>query len=173
MKLRLFNSWVCVCIVSVLIIYAYHNPPKYSLNIPTVSNNIRAIEVYALNRQIEERTLWDKATEEHMIYNPYPVTIEPFKMKASAYCSGKITASGKNIRVGLIAGMPEWIGKTVIIRTDINNAPGDLIGIYELEDTGGPLISKGVRLDIYNPSYEWCIDFGVQEVWVQLIDAEG
>jgi len=97
----------------------------------------------------------------------------PFQMKASAYCCGEYTATEKPVREGFCAGKPEWIGQTAVVYEDVDGKIGPMIGIYEIEDTGGNLIQSGERLDIYNPNYDWCIQFGVQTVWVQLTEAEG
>jgi 3D (Asp-Asp-Asp) domain-containing protein len=64
----------------------------------------------------------------------------------------------------------EYMGKTAIVYTP----DFELIGIYEVEDTGGDYrIKNGQCIDIYIPDYDSCIEFGRQDVIVYLMDAKG
>ncbi len=100
-------------------------------------------------------------------------------MEATAYCSGEITADGSRVREGICAAKKEWIGLTAAvyldeIREDETHGPGEFLGYYEIRDTGGnELIRNGQAIDIYNPSLEWCINFGRKNVWVVLMKGEG
>lgn len=100
-------------------------------------------------------------------------------MEATAYCSGEITADGSRVREGICAAKKEWIGLTAAVyldelRKDGTNGPGEFLGYYEIRDTGGnELIKNGQAIDIYNPSLDWCINFGRKNVWVVLMKGEG
>lgn len=92
------------------------------------------------------------------------------KMESTAYCYGTITASGAHVRPGICAGKREWIGKTAVIYDREMN----LIGIYEILDTGGDgRIRNGKCLDVYLPDEQQCREYGRKTVWVQIVDAEG
>lgn len=104
----------------------------------------------------------------------YPPEIPPLHIEATAYCYGKITKSGKKVREGIAAMKEEWIGKTAVVYEDLDGKPGDLIGIYEVEDTGGDhRIQNGTCIDIYIPDYQQAKKFGRQNVIVCLLDAKG
>lgn len=100
--------------------------------------------------------------------------VEELHIEATAYCYGTTTASGKPVREGYAAMAKGYIGKTAIVYEDFDGKPGDLIGIYEIEDTGGDeRIKEGRCIDIYIPDYDSCIEFGRQNVIVFIIDAKG
>jgi len=99
--------------------------------------------------------------------NPYG---EPYPIEVTAYCDHGITKSGIPVRVGICAGREEWIGKTAIIY----QSDGQLLGIYEILDTGGDYrIKAGKCLDIFMPDKAQCKEFGRQQCRVQIVDAEG
>lgn len=86
---------------------------------------------------------------------------------------GAKTATGKTARVGYVAYMPEYNGKTCILYTKDMR----YIGVYECEDTGGKYIRSGQRLDVYTGTtlqscYDWANEYGTY-CYVQWIDAEG
>jgi len=97
---------------------------------------------------------------------------------ATAYCLDGKTATGKEVRKGICAtGHREWLGKTAIIYQRLpGDKIGDVIGIYEIEDTG----CKDTVVDVWYPEDE-CQDFmnmvyadGCQgKVFIQIVDAEG
>jgi 3D (Asp-Asp-Asp) domain-containing protein len=103
--------------------------------------------------------------------NPYGT---PFKIESTAYCYGEITASGQAVREGIAAGRKEWMGLTAILYTDDNGKVGDIIGIYEILDTGGDeRIKNGTCIDIYMLDYDDCREWGRKNVWIQIVDAKG
>lgn len=102
--------------------------------------------------------------------NAEEVYREPVRMEATAYDYGKLTAAGVPVREGICAGKREWIGKTAVIY----NNQMELIGIYEILDTGGDeRIRNGTCLDIYIPDEQRCKEWGRQTVYVQILEAAG
>ena len=101
------------------------------------------------------------------------------KMHTTAYCLEGVTYSGQYVRKGICAsGHKEWLGKSVILYQRLpGNEIGDIIGIYEVLDTG---CSKSV-IDVWFESLDECQEYmnRVYEdgcrgrVYVQVIDAEG
>lgn len=103
--------------------------------------------------------------------NPYGT---PCRIESTAYCHGEVTASGHKVREGIAAGRREWIGQTAIVYADDNGSIGELIGIYEVLDTGGDArIQNGECIDIYMPDYAAAKEYGRRDVWVQIVDAKG
>lgn len=106
------------------------------------------------------------------------------KMHATAYIGASDhTYSGKHVRDGIAATNKKHIGQTAIVYQRLpGNEVGEVIGIYEIEDTGD---TKGIAndniIDIWCPDLDACQDFmntiyedGCQgKVFVQFIDAEG
>ena len=112
----------------------------------------------------------------------YSDEVPELHIEATAYCYGEVTKSGKKVREGFCAMKEEWIGLTAIVYEDFDGSPGDLIGIYEVEDTGFGRdldgdgygdIEEGKVIDIYIPDYESAKEFGRQNVIVYLLDAKG
>lgn len=99
---------------------------------------------------------------------------ELLQVESTAYCHGEVTASGHEVRPGIAAGKPEWIGLTCLVYEDDEGGPGKLLGIYEILDTGGDRrIVGGTCIDVYIPDYDACREYGRRNVWIQLIKAEG
>lgn len=93
-----------------------------------------------------------------------------YKVEATAYCDAEQpTASGELVRDGICAFAPELMHKTVYIWTE----DWELIGIYEVKDTGSKRIKNGEVIDIWMQDYNDCIQFGRQKVWIQVLDAQG
>ena len=59
-------------------------------------------------------------------------------MRTTVYCLDGKTCTGKEVRKGICAtGRKEWIGKTAILYERLpNDRLGDMIGIFEIEDSG-------------------------------------
>lgn len=103
--------------------------------------------------------------------NPYGT---PCRIESTAYCHGEVTASGHKVRECIAAGRREWIGQTAILYADDNGSIGELIGIYEVLDTGGDeRIKDGSCIDIYMSDYAAAKEYGRRDVWVQIVDAKG
>ena len=107
----------------------------------------------------------------HAEDNPYGT---PFQAESTAYCHGEITASGNPVREGIVAARKEWIGQTAILYVDDAGKIGELIGIYEILDTGGDeRIKNGDCIDIYMQDRNKCLEWGRKKIWVQIVDAKG
>ena len=101
------------------------------------------------------------------------------KMKSTAYCLEGVTASGQYVWNGICAcGDPALFGKTVILYQRLpDNNIGDIIGIYEVLDTG----CASTVIDVWCKDLDACQEYmnRVYEdgckgrVYVQAIDAEG
>ncbi|MCM1039823.1 MAG: hypothetical protein NC434_10915 [Ruminococcus sp.] len=100
---------------------------------------------------------------------------EPFLIESTAYCYGETTADGSRVRPGIAAAKREWMGLTAILyEVGADGSIGEVIGLYEIKDTGGdPRIKNGTCIDIYIPDEDACIEYGRQQVYIQLVAAEG
>ena len=72
-----------------------------------------------------------------------------------------VTATGKEIRKGMIAVDPDVI--PLGTRIEIKN-----MGFFTAEDTGGKI--KGNRIDIYFDSKKEAKEFGKKGIWVNIIN---
>lgn len=98
-----------------------------------------------------------------------PMEVEMYRMKATAYCLKGQTASGINVREGIVASKPEWIGrKMTVYLADKDGNPSQLLGTYDVEDTGGESIRSGRVIDIWMPTESECFAFGRRNVVVYL-----
>lgn len=82
-------------------------------------------------------------------------------MRVTCYtATGSCMANGQMPYEGCVAGKKEDIGKIAVIY-DSNM---ELIGEFEIKDTGGKLIRTGKRLDVYRNTldrcYEWVHQYG-------------
>jgi hypothetical protein len=73
-------------------------------------------------------------------------------MKFTVYCPescpGRITASGDEVREGIIAASADRLGQ----RAEVYLMDGTLLGLYECLDTGGnPGIKNGHVIDVWAP----------------------
>lgn len=102
----------------------------------------------------------------------------PKLMRCTCYTSdeGAVTASGQTVREGIVAGMVENRDSVAIIYENNDGKIGDIIGYFEILDTGGELIQSGDRIDVYRNTLErcekWIAEYG-DYVYVQIIPAVG
>ena len=99
-------------------------------------------------------------------------------MRATAYCLTGHCADGTQVRKGVCAsGKAEYIGKTVIMYQRLpGNKVGEVIGIYEVTDTG---CNEHV-IDVWRPKEE-CQAFMDRvyedgcagKVFIQVLDTKG
>lgn len=103
--------------------------------------------------------------------NPFGV---PIRIESTAYCDKGTTASGCEVRDGIIAGKREWLGKVAIIyKIDSEGVP-QFIGFYEFKDTGSDSrIADGKCIDIWMPNEADCKAWGRQDIYIQIIDGVG
>ena len=77
---------------------------------------------------------------------------DAIKMKFTVYCPescpGTVTASGEEVREGIIAASTDRLGQ----RAEVYLVDGTLLGLYECLDTGGnPGIQNGHVIDVWAP----------------------
>lgn len=106
-------------------------------------------------------TWWDQVKAAEIEAELHPAWI-------TGYCLKGTTADGSETRRGVCAYRPCDIGKTAIVYTDDR----ELIGVYEIVDTGGRDIRKGYILDIWCETEEECYQL-TQKGLIQIVDAEG
>ena len=117
---------------------------------------------------------------------------QPILIRTTCYTSeeGAITASGHVVKPGIIAGKKEWLGCIAFLYTyeyeDGQPVPKELIGIYEVLDTGagidtdgdkkGDSIIDGKSIDVYQPTLhqaeEW-VDIYGDYTMMLLVEGEG
>ena len=120
------------------------------------------------------------------VYAAEPKQAEPpKKMRTTAYCTGHTTASGTPVRYGVAAVDKSHMGCTAIVYARGENGPGEVLGIFECEDTGKGAdsdgdgigaVEAGWVIDIYFPTLEECkawMALTQSKVYVQYIEAEG
>lgn len=133
----------------------------------------------------------DAAGHKLIIDNRDPFT-ESTLIRCTCYTAneGAITSSGKRVCTGIIAGKKEWEGCVALLYTykylDGQAVPMELIGIYEVLDTGagidtdgdgkGDSIINGSSIDVYQPTLhqaeEWVDTYG-DYVMFMLIEGKG
>ena len=98
--------------------------------------------------------------------------------------TGNTCANGKEPHEGIVAFAPEYIGDTAIIYESDNGKIGDLIGFYEIYDTGfgkyldgiGSSIKAGKTIDVFFENdadgKEFIKEHG-NEVFIQVVKAQG
>lgn len=115
-------------------------------------------------------------------------------INVTAYYSENPTGCrGDRMREGIAAGRQEWYGKAIVLYTDEDGKPGELIGVFEILDTGYGkdtgkgesrikkgrhlgTIETGQTIDIYRDNYDRCKEIMILtngKAFYQLIDAEG
>lgn len=87
------------------------------------------------------------------------------KMYTTAYCTGKITSSGEEVRIGICAVKEDWMYQKAYVYAYDNGECGQLLGVFDCLDTGFGAdsdgdgvgsIEEGKVIDIYFPSLELC-----------------
>ena len=115
-------------------------------------------------------------------------------INVTAYYSENPTGCrGDRMREGIAAGRQEWYGKAIVLYKDEDGKLGEVIGVFEILDTGYGkdtgkgesrikkgrhlgTIETGETIDIYRLNYERCKEIMVLtngKAFYQLIDAEG
>lgn len=97
------------------------------------------------------------------------VHAEEVSMTATAYCLHGTTATGTQTRIGVAASKPEHFGRVCLVFEDIGGEPGECLGVFVVEDTGGAPIRDGHVIDLWMETYDECIAFGKKKVIVRFI----
>lgn len=80
----------------------------------------------------------------------------PQRMRVTCYtATGNNMANGQKPYEGAVAGRKEDIGK----KCYIYDANMELIGVFDICDTGGKLIRNGERIDVYRDTLDRCYDW--------------
>lgn len=105
--------------------------------------------------------------------------------------TGNPCRNGKMPREGICAYQEQYLGWLAIVYADNNGKPGEIIGYYEIYDTGYGIetdvvnsktgknygsLELGTSIDIFQESLEACYDFIEQygdSCFIQLVYAEG
>jgi 3D (Asp-Asp-Asp) domain-containing protein len=82
---------------------------------------------------------------------------------ATAYCLKGRTASGVNVRPGVIAADP----RVLPLGTVVHLRAGSYTGTYTVLDTGGRI--KGRRVDVYVPTHKEAMRFGRRQVKIKIV----
>jgi 3D (Asp-Asp-Asp) domain-containing protein len=90
---------------------------------------------------------------------------EQLKFGATAYCKGRTTASGVNVRSGIAAADPALLPVGSVIQVDAPGTRHD--GIYTIMDTGPKV--QGRRLDLYMWSCHEALKFGYATVQTSVL----
>lgn len=115
-------------------------------------------------------------------------------ISVTAYYSENPTGCrGDRMREGIAAGKQDWYGKAIVLYKNEDGKPGEVIGVYEVLDTGYGkdtgqgeskvkkgrhlgTIETGQTVDIYRDNYERCVEIMKLtggKAFYQLIEAEG
>jgi 3D (Asp-Asp-Asp) domain-containing protein len=89
--------------------------------------------------------------------------IELVNFDATAYCLKGRTASGVNVRPGVIAADP----RVLPLGTVVHLRAGSYTGTYTVLDTGGRI--KGRRVDVYVPTHKEAMRFGRRQVKIKIV----
>ena len=125
---------------------------------------------YASDTVIGFAREFEHGINDSRIERPDPKEHEYHSMIATAYCLTGQTATGTQTRSGVAASKREWFGKTAKVYWNNCGEPGELIGTYTIEDTGGKPIQNGSVIDIWLPTYEECMQFGRRLVLVEITE---
>ena len=111
-----------------------------------------------------------------------PVLIKGF---VTAYTGPtEVTYMGTHVREGICGGCKDYLGKTVILYQRLpGNKIGEIIGIYECQDTGTGTESfqKGKVIDVWKPDKESIQEFAdltwsngcKGKVFIQIVEGDG
>lgn len=111
---------------------------------------------------------FEHGIEDSRVEKPQLPDSEWHSMIATAYCLTGITATNTKARLGIAASKREWFGKKAMVYWNDNGSPGELIGEYTIEDTGGEPIQNGSVIDIWLPTESECFAFGRRLVLVKI-----
>lgn len=148
---------------------------------------IAAVSILAFSAAVLACSITAEARKSHIEFYDGDPFEEPQKVRCSCYCEHGTTASGKKTRYGLAAAKKEWMGYTIELnRVNEDGSIGELIGLWEIADTGagmdsngdgkGDTIILGQSIDIWMPTledaYEWRDTYG-DYVYFKIFKAKG
>ncbi|MBR2256516.1 MAG: hypothetical protein IJ899_04075 [Blautia sp.] len=88
-------------------------------------------------------------------------------VKITGYCLSGVMANGEEVHEGAVAYRREDIGKTC----RIYNANMELIGEFQICDTGGKRIRQGKTVDIWRPTKKECYQM-TQQGYIEILEPE-
>ena len=98
---------------------------------------------------------------------PLTVHAEAVPVKITGYCLSGVMANGEEVHEGAVAYRKEDIGKTC----RIYNANMELIGEFQICDTGGKRIRQGKTVDIWRPTKKECYQM-TQQGYIEILESE-
>ena len=98
---------------------------------------------------------------------PMTARAEVQPVKITGYCLRGVTASGVEVREGICAYRKEDIGKLA----NVYNSNMELIGTYEIEDTGKGGVRKGTVVDIWKATKKECFAL-TQNGFIEVVEKE-
>jgi 3D (Asp-Asp-Asp) domain-containing protein len=121
--------------------------------------------------------------KDHLVKDPVKVRTTAYT-KGDGYTPSNRTATRKPVKYGIVAYMPEYYGWTAILYTVAENGGiGELIGYFDVQDTGAEHIRSGASIDVYQETYADCKEYmtlthtgagsSKSQVYVQLVKADG
>jgi 3D (Asp-Asp-Asp) domain-containing protein len=143
---------MAVFIMSLCTLTAFHQPGA-SASSPTPTRAFGSVP-----REVLAPEIFDAATTPLL-------PGASFQFRATAYCLNGVTASGSLVAQGIVAADPKVLPLGTWIHVE---APG-YEGVYRVMDTG--LKIRGSRIDIYMPSKEMALRFGIQNATVTILSS--
>jgi 3D (Asp-Asp-Asp) domain-containing protein len=94
---------------------------------------------------------------------PLTEDVELLSFHATAYCLKGRTASGAQVRTGMIAADP----RVLPLGTVVHLRAGSYTGTYTVLDTGGRI--RGRVIDVYVPTHREAMQFGRRSVKIKVL----
>ena len=106
--------------------------------------------------------------------NSHDTFDEPTVIRCTVYDDVGYTKSGQWVRDGIIAGKKECLGSVAALwAVKEDGTIGELVGYYEVVDTGGEYIQNGERVDVWTSDpIGWVQEHG-DYVYMQIIEGVG
>ena len=146
------SFWILVILlISIVTFSIFSGNFKIESFLPFLKNTGLSGKVIATEiKEVEKKVYW------------YYFVASGYSSNDPVQGTDNVTATGKEVRAGIIAVDPDVI--PLGTRIEIKN-----MGFFTAEDTGGKI--KGNRIDIYFDSKEEAREFGKKGVWVKIIDS--
>lgn len=145
------SFWVLVVfLISIVTFSIFSDNYKISSFLPFLKSTELSEKVIATKiKEVEKKVHW------------YYFVASGYSADDPVQGTDNVTATGKEVRAGIIAVDPDVI--PLGTRIEIKD-----MGFFTAEDTGGKI--KGNRIDIYFDSKKEAKEFGKKGVWVNIID---